>query len=323
VTLRGILRRSNGVHAPALDGATAWLNSPALGAEDLHGRVAVYDFCTYTCVNWLRTLPYVKAWAGRYRDHGLVVVGVHTPEFEFEHVPDNVRQALTALGIGYPIALDNDYRIWRAFDNHYWPALYIAGSDAVIEHHHFGEGGYKESELVIQRLLVEAGQTGVPEGFADVDPVGVELGAMNFVISPETYLGADRGIGFIARRGDARGYVIPDDLHLNNWAIDGNWSPRRDSIVLESGRGTVAFRFRARDVNLVLASRNGAVPFCVNVDGHPPGSEHGLDCDEDGRGVLSLPRMYQLVRAGDRIVERTFEITFQRSGVGAYVFTFG
>jgi thiol-disulfide isomerase/thioredoxin len=322
MTLRSLLRRSGDVRAPVLDHDLPWLNSPPLKPDNLLGRVVVYDFWTYTCVNWLRTLPYIRAWVRQYRENGLLVLGVHTPEFSFEHDVDNVRDAATALDVDYPILIDNDYEIWSAFGNHYWPALYIANAKGVIEHHHFGEGGYEQAELVIQRLLVDAGAADVPDGFVDVEPAGVELVAAERTSSPETYLGLDRGAAFVALRGDSRGYVIPDELRLNTWALDGNWTLRRDSVLLDGGRGTIAFRFRARDVNLVLASSDGVVPFRVTVDGGPPGPQHGLDCDEDGSGVLMRPRMNQLVRRGS-VDEQTVEVTFQKAGVGAYVFTFG
>ena len=301
--------------APALDGATAWLNSDPLTPADLHGHVVAYDFWTYTCVNWLRTLPYLRAWVDRYREHGLIVVGIHTPEFVFEHRLGNVRDAVGIDRIDYPVVVDNDYKIWRAFDNHYWPALYLADAVGVIRHHQFGEGGYKQAERVIQELLEEAGRRDVPRGLVDVEPVGVEVAAdWDHVGSPETYLGVSRGQGFVSER---------NDLRLNRWTRDGTWSTRQDSVVLEDGAGGIAYRFRARDVNVVLGATRGEVPFRVLLDGEAPGTSHGADCDADGRGVVSQSRLYQLVRLEDPLDEHTFEITFAAPGVAAFAFTFG
>jgi thiol-disulfide isomerase/thioredoxin len=309
--------------APELDGTT-WLNSAPLTSADVQGHVVAYDFWTYTCVNWLRTLPYRRAWADRYREHGLIVIGIHTPEFVFERELANVQEAVGVDRVDYPVVIDNDYTIWRAFDNHYWPALYVADADGVIRHHHFGEGGYKESEEVIKDLLAEAGARDLPRGVVDVDPDGVEVAAdWEHLESPETYLGSARGQGFVPVRNDARDYVVPDDLRLNQWALAGEWTIRQDAAFLDEGAGTIAYRFRARDVNLVMGSMRGEIPFQVLIDGRPPGSSSGADCDQDGQGLVSQPRMYQLIRQRDSIDEHTFEITFATPGVGAYSFTFG
>jgi thiol-disulfide isomerase/thioredoxin len=310
--LRDILSASDR-RAPALSGATTWLNSDPLTPADLHGHVVAYDFWTYTCVNWLRTLPYLRAWHDRYRGHGLVVVGVHTPEFVFERELGNVQEAVGVNRIDYPVAMDNDYAIWSAFDNNYWPALYLADVDGAIRHHQFGEGGYEQAERLIRQLLQDAGSRDLP-GEVDVDPEGVEVAAdWDHLESPETYLGFARG----------QGASTHDHLRLNDWALDGEWTTRQDSVLLDEGTGTIAYRFRARDVNLVLASMGREIPFRVTFDGQPPGSSSGADCDEDGQGVVAQPRLYQLIRQRDSTDEHTFEITFAAPGVGAYVFTFG
>jgi thiol-disulfide isomerase/thioredoxin len=326
MNLRDILKSAD-VRAPALDGATAWLNSEPLTPDDLRGHVVAYDFWTYTCVNWLRTLPYLRAWDDRYREHGLIVVGIHTPEFVFERELDNVREAVGVDRIDYPVALDSDYAIWEAFDNHYWPALYLADATGAIRHHQFGEGGYEQAERLIRQLLQDAGSRDLP-GVVDVDTEGAEVAAdWDHLESPETYLGSARGERFVPERdGDpatAQRYVVPPALRLNHWALDGVWTIRQDSAVLDEGAGTIAYRFRARDVNLVLTSRQGDVPFRVLIDGQSPGSAGGVDCDEDGRGVVSQSRMYQLIRQRDSFDDHTFAITFEAAGVAAYVFTFG
>jgi thiol-disulfide isomerase/thioredoxin len=314
--------------APTLDAATTWLNSQPLTPADLHGHVVAYDFWTYTCVNWLRTLPYLRSWAGRYREHGLIVIGVHTPEFAFEHELANVQEAVGAHRIDYPVAVDNDYAIWRAFDNHYWPALYLADADGAIRHHQFGEGGYADVERVIKELLEQAGGRDLPHGVVHVDAVGVEAAAdWDHLASPETYLGSLQGERFAAVRVDdpakPRAYALPERLRLNQWALGGDWTIRRDAAFLDEGAGTIAYRFRARDVNLVMSSAQDETGFHVLIDGEEPASSAGVDCDDRGRGVVSEPRMYQLVRQRGPIDEHTFEIAFAAPGVGAYVFTFG
>jgi thiol-disulfide isomerase/thioredoxin len=296
----------------ALDRAPVWLNSEPLTAEALRGRVVLVDFWTYSCVNWLRTLPYIRAWHERYADRGLVVVGAHAPEFGFEHDLDNVRRAAAELGVGYPVVIDNDFAIWRSFENHYWPALYLVDGDGRIGFHHFGEEAYEESERAIQQLL------GVDEELVRVDAGGLAAAAdWDTLRSPETYMGSARA----ERRIDA----AADGLALNQWTLGGRWTVGEESAVLDAGAGSIAYRFEGRDVNLVLAppAGGGAVRFAVLLDGRPPGGDHGLDVDESGEGTLAEPRMYQLVRRRGPIFQRTFEITFLESGVSAYVFTFG
>jgi thiol-disulfide isomerase/thioredoxin len=314
-------------HLPGFDGATGWLNSPPLTPEDLGGKVVLVDFWTYTCINWLRTLAYVRAWAEKYRDRGFVVVGVHTPEFPFERDIDNVRQAAKDRAVEYPIALDSDYAIWQAFANRYWPAIYIADAEGRIRHHQFGEGGYAECEMVIQRLLREAGGDGVPDDLVTVAGDGFEAQAdWANVESPETYLGYEQARGFASSGGvldQPRTYVAPDSLKLNQWALAGEWTIERRASVLNRADGRIAFRFHARDVHLVIGPRvrGASVPFRVLIDGEPRGD--GLDVDELGNGTVVQPRLYQLVRERRSIVDRTFEITFLAPGVEAYVFTFG
>ncbi len=296
----------------AIDSAPVWVNSEPLTAAALRGRVVLVDFWTYSCVNWLRTLPYVRAWHERYRDRGLVVVGVHAPEFGFEHDLANVRRAVDDLDVAYPVVIDNDFAIWRSFDNHYWPAVYLVDGDGRVRFRHFGEEAYEDTEQAIQQLL------GVDEELVGVDAGGLaepaNSGSLN---SPETYLGRLRG----ERRSDPPA----EALALNEWALTGEWSVGDEAAVLDAAPGSIAYRFEGRDVNLVLAppSSGDPVGFTVLVDGRPPADAHGLDADESGEGTLSEPRMYQLVRQRGRIRQRTFEIRFDRPGVRAYVFTFG
>ena len=315
---------------PGFDGATGWLNSPPLTGEDLAGKVVLTDFWTYTCINWLRTLGYVRAWAETYVEQGLVVVGVHTPEFPFERDVDNVRRAATELGVGYPIALDRDYVVWRAFGNRYWPAVYIADAQGRIRHHQFGEGGYEECERVIQLLLREAGGEGVGDDLVSVAENGFEAQAdWTNLGSPETYLGYEQTQNFASPGGasfdEPRTYVAPDSLKLNRWALSGDWTIEGRASVLNGAEGRIAFGFHARDVNLVMRrrEREPSVPFRVLVDGEPPGDAHGLDVDEQGHGALVEPRLYQLIRGRGPVTDRTFEIAFSGPGVEAYVFTFG
>jgi thiol-disulfide isomerase/thioredoxin len=317
-------------HLPGFDGATGWLNSPPLTAEATQGKVVLTDFWTYTCINWLRTLAYVRAWAERYADQGLVVVGVHTPEFPFERDIDNVRQAADGTRVDYPIALDSDYAIWQAFANRYWPAVYIADAQGRIRHHHFGEGGYGECEMVIQRLLREAGRDAVPDDLAAVAPEGFEAQAdWANLESPETYLGYEQGRSFASAGRPAldepHTYAAPDTLKLNQWALAGEWRIERRACLLDRPEGRIVFRFHARDANLVMGprTRGASVPFRVLVDGRPPGDAHGLDVDEQGHGTSAEQRLYQLIRQPGPIADRTFEIVFLEPGVEAYVFTFG
>jgi thiol-disulfide isomerase/thioredoxin len=296
----------------ALDDAPVWLNSEPLTAAELRGRVVLVDFWTYSCVNWLRTLPYVRAWHERYGDRGLVVVGVHAPEFSFEHDLGNVRHATEELGVGYPVVIDNDFTIWRSFDNHYWPAVYLVDGEGRIRFRHFGEEAYAETEQAIQALL------GADEQLVRVDAGGIAAAAdWDALKSPETYVGRYRS----ERRTDRPA----ERLALNEWALGGEWSVGAESAVLGAPGGTIAYRFEGRDVNLVLTPPADGAPvgFSVLLDGAPPAGDAGLDVDESGRGTLDEPRMYQLVRQRGPIRARTFQIAFDGPGVRAYVFTFG
>jgi len=315
---------------PALDGATGWLNSPPLGAAELSGKVVLVDFWTYTCINWLRTLPYVRAWAGKYAPHGLVVIGVHTPEFEFEHDADNVRRAVQDMRVSYPVAIDNDYAVWGAFDNHYWPALYLADAQGHIRHHQFGEGEYEKSEMIIQQLLSEAGSDGTDEELVSVEAGGVEAPAdWADLRSPENYAGYERTENFASPGGLVPGtphdYEAPGRLPLNHWALSGNWTVGRQPATLNTAGGRISCRFRARDLHLVMGppSRGTAVPFQVRIDGQEPGDDHGTDIDDHGDGTLTEQRLHQLIRQRGPVAERTFEITFLDPGAQAYAFTFG
>ena len=310
---------------PSFDGATEWLNTEPLTSGDLQGRVALVDFGTYTCINWLRTLPHIRAWAEKYREHGLVVVGVQTPEFEFEHDVESVRREVGVRGIDWPVAVDNGYSIWRAFSNNYWPALYFLDREGVIRDHHFGEGRYEESERSIQELLGVAPQDLVIV-HGDGDEAEADWERLN---SPETYLGAERTDNFASPGGIAPGeasvYTVPDRLKLNRWALDGDWTMGGEGSTLNAAGGRIAFRFQARDVHLVLrrAGEGAPVPFRVLLDGEAPGAAHGVDADADGRGQVEDDRLYQLVRQPGAVEERTFEIVFDAAGVEAHVFTFG
>ena len=301
---------------PDFDGATGWLNSAPLAPEDLRGKVVLVDFWTYTCINWLRTLGYIRAWADKYAGQGLVVVGVHTPEFPFERDLDNVRQAVQDMAVEYPVALDSDYAIWRDFGNRYWPAVYIADAEGRLRHHQFGEGGYEECERVVQQLLRDAGRDGVDDDLVSVADHGFEAQAdWTTLQTPETYLGYEQAQNF----ADGE----PDRLELNQWALSGDWTVEPGASVLNAADGLIRFRFHARDVHLVLRARETAVPFRVRVDAEPPGGAHGLDVDEQGRGNLVEPRLYQLIRQPGSIDDRTFEIAFDAPDVEAYAFTFG
>jgi len=317
-------------HLPGFAGATGWLNSEPLTAEGLRGKVVLVDFWTYTCINWLRTLAYVREWAEKYKYRGLVVVGVHTPEFPFEADIDNVRRAAEDMSVRYPIALDSDYAVWRAFSNRYWPAIYLADAEGRIRHHQFGEGGYDECERGIQQLLREAGDDGVPDDLVSATPEGFEVQAdWTNLRSPESYLGYAQGRNLASRSGSAIGvpstYSIPEKLMLNQWALSGDWTIESGASVLNGNEGRLAFRFHARDVHLVMGppAHGISVPFRVSVDGDPPGEAHGLDIDEDGNGTVSQQRLYQLIRQRGSITDRTFEVSFGAAGAEAYCFTFG
>ncbi len=315
---------------PSLGGATGWLNSQPSSAESLRGKVVLAQFCTYTCINWLRTLPYLRAWAETYKNSGLVVLGVHTPEFAFEKDVDNVRRALKELKVGYPIALDNDYAVWRAFNNNYWPALYLVDAQGRIRHHHFGEGNYEQSERAIQQLLAEAGVGGVGQQLVSVNGRGVEAAAdWDSLRSPENYLGYERTDNF-ASPGDVMSdkshvYSAPVQLSLNQWALGGTWTMGKQSVVLNNAGGRITLRFHARDLHLVMGpTRRGAsMRFRVLVDGQPPGTSHGVDLNAQGIGTVVEPRMYQLIRQPKPIVARRFDIEFLAAGVEAFAFTFG
>lgn len=310
------------VHLPALGGATGWLNREPLAPPELRARAVLVDFGTLTCINWLRTQPYVRAWSRAYRDDGLVVVGVHTPEFSFEHDLERVRRAVAERGIDYPVAVDNDYKVWTAFDNHYWPALYFLDSDGVVRDQHFGEGRYEESERVLQLLL------GVDREPVAVEGVGVEAPAdWDHLRTPETYLGFARGERFASDgpvdRASHR-YEIPERLPLNHWGLAGQWTIGSEKAALDRPDGRVALRFDARDAHLVLNRVGpGPIPFRVLVDGAPPGRSHGVDVDADGQGLLDDGRLYQLLREDSTVRERTLEVTFAAAGAEAYAFTFG
>jgi cytochrome c biogenesis protein CcdA/thiol-disulfide isomerase/thioredoxin len=314
---------------PSLSGAVEWLNSKPLTADDLKGKVVVVDFWTYSCINCLRSIPYIRAWAEKYRDHGLVVIGVHAPEFAFERNVDNVNKAVSTLGIKYPVAIDNDYKIWRAFNNEYWPAHYFIDAQGMIRHHEFGEGDYDESERVIQKLLAEAGDSSVPTGIVAVNASGAEAApSQGDHQSPETYIGYDRIDHFVSPGGvaqDASHVYTAGSSGRNDWSLVGNWSVGKEQALLNDKDGGIIYRFHARDVHLVLgpAADGKPVRFVVTVDGQAPGAAHGVDIDAEGQGIVTAQRLYQLVRTSGMVVDHTFEIRFLDPGVQAYAFTFG
>lgn len=311
------------VHVPSFGGATEWLNSEPLGPAELEGHVVLVNFWTLTCINWLRQEPYVRAWSQAYRDDGLVVIGVHTPEFSFEHGIDLVRRATEERAIDYPVALDNDYEIWSAFANHYWPALYFVDAEGIIRDQHFGEGRYEQSERVIQQLL------GVERELIPVDAVGVEAqAAWDHLQTPETYLGYWRSERFAspdaASFDERRAYELPERLLVNQWALAGEWTIGAEAVELDQPGGSIAYRFHARDAHLVLSrASRGPIRFRVLLDGEPPGPSHGVDVDTNGTGLLRDGRLYQLVREHGAVRERTLQITFLEPGAEAYAFTFG
>lgn len=314
---------------PSLSGAEEWLNSPPLTSEGLKGKVVLIDFWTYSCINCLRAIPYVKAWAEKYKDHGLVVIGVHTPEFAFERKISNVRAAVAELKIGYPVAIDNEYKIWRAFDNQYWPAHYFIDAQGRIRYHHFGEGEYDQSERVIQRLLAEAGDEGYSTALVSVAASGAQAAPdESDVKSPETYVGYNRADNFVSPGGiveDEKHDYASAPLQLNQWSLSGDWTVGAENAALNKQDGRIAYRFHARDLHLVLgpAADNKPIRFRVSIDGAAPGTNHGADIDAGGQGVVDGQRLYQLIRQSGAISDRTFEIEFLDPGVQAYAFTFG
>ncbi len=308
---------------PTLGGATEWLNSEPLGPAELRGHVVLVNFWTLTCINWLRQEPYVRAWSQAYRTDGLVVIGVHTPEFSFEHELARVRLATTERAIDYPVAADNEYAIWSAFDNQYWPALYFIDAEGIIRDEHFGEGSYERSERLIQELL------GINRDLVPVEGLGVEAHAdWDHLRTPETYLGYGRRERFASADGatvdEPRTFDLPRDLRSSHWGLAGEWTIGREDVVLGQAGGSIAFRFHARDAHLVLSpGAREPIPFRVLLDEQSPGRSHGVDVDEDGNGLLRDGRLYQLVRQHDRVRERTLQITFLEPGAEAYAFTFG
>jgi thiol-disulfide isomerase/thioredoxin len=310
--------------------ATAWINSPAVTAASLKGKVVLVQFCTFTCINWLRTLPYIRAWAQAYKSAGLVVIGVQTPEFGFEHDLNNVRRAMAAMKVDYPIAVDNDYEIWGGFNNQYWPALYLLDGKGRVRHHHFGEGEYLESERMIQQLLTESGAHVTANQAAPVDARGIEAPSdWADLRSAENYVGYERTEGFsspggVASRGRQR-YTLPRELHLNQWAVEGDWTIEKGSIALNEPNGRIAYCFHGRDLHLVMGPPIGTRPvrFRVMLDAQPVAAAHGGDVDEQGNGVATEQRVYQLIRQSKPIVDRVFRIEYLDPGVEAFSFTFG
>ena len=314
----------------SLERADEWLNSPPLTAPALRGKVVLVDFWTYTCINWLRTLPYVRAWAEKYRDQGLVVIGVHAPEFAFEKNIGNVRWAVKDMRVDYPVAVDSEHVIWRAFRNQYWPALYFIDAQGRVRHHHFGEGSYEQSEMIIQALLAESGMNVVDRNPVSVDARGLEAAAdWRSLKSPENYVGYERTQNFASPGGamldKPRVYALPARLRLNEWALSGDWTVKNQAAVLNNPNGGIAYRFQARDLHLVMGppAPGTSVRFRVRIDGRPPGAAHGIDVDEQGDGTVTEQRLYQLIRQPMPIADRQFEIEFLGSGVEVYAFTFG
>ena len=325
----------NPLELASLERANEWLNSPPLTAPALRGKVVLIDFWTYTCINWLRTLPYVRAWDEKYRSQGLVVIGVHAPEFAFEKNINNVRWAVKEMRAGYPVAVDNEHVIWRAFKNQYWPALYFIDAQGRVRHQHFGEGSYEQSEMIIQRLLNEAGVGGIGDDLVSVDARGLEAAAdWGSLKSPENYVGYERTQNFASPGGAVldkpRMYELPTRLRLNEWALSGDWTVKKDAAALNKANGGIAYRFHARDLHLVMgpaalgpAAPGMSVRFRVLIDGRPPGAAHGIDVDEQGYGTVTEQRLYQLIRQPKPIADRQFQIEFLGPGVEAFAFTFG
>ena len=330
VAALGSIAPANARMLPSFTGATGWLNSAPLTAADLRGKVVLVNFWTLTCVNWLRTLPYVRAWAEKYKDHGLVMIGVHTPEFTFEQDIDNVRRAAAAMNITYPIALDSRYDVWNAFANRYWPALYFIDAGGRIRDQQFGEGEYEESERVIQKLLAEAGHGDVDRSLVSVAARGTEVAAdWSSLKSPENYVGYAKAENFASfggfREDVPSRYRTTSTLPLNGWGLTGVWTAGREFAAPGEAFGRITYRFHARDVNLVLAppAQGRAIRFRVMLDGAAPGAHHGGDVDADGFGTVHEGRLYQLIRQTGAIADRTFDIEFRDPDVRAYAFTFG
>jgi thiol-disulfide isomerase/thioredoxin len=317
---------------PSLNGATGWVNTQPLNLKSLRGKVVLIDFWTYTCINWRRTLPYIREWASKYKEQGLVVIGVHTPEFSFEKVPENVGNAIKEMNIGYPVAVDSNMSIWQSFENEYWPALYLIDAKGKLRYQKFGEGDYRASELMIQQLLKEAAATNVPDKIADLHPEGFEAQAdWDNLASPENYLGYFRTQGFASPQtvypDKELDFSVPSALGLNQWALSGKWIMSAGRITLHKQNGQLIYRFHARDLHLIMgpATPGASIKFRVLIDGKPPGSAHGLDVDSDGNGTVTGQRMYQLIRQQGPIVDREFQIEFPDPGAGVevYDFTFG
>ena len=316
----------------SLDGETKWLNSPPLTAESLRGKVVLVDFWTYSCINWRREFPYVRAWFDKYKSQGLVVIGVHSPEFAFEKNVDNIRRAVKDIGVGYPVVIDSDHRIWRAFGNQYWPALYFIDAKGKIRAHQFGEGDYARSERIIQQLLSEAGSPATNSDLVVVDAQGAEAAAdWKNLQSPENYVGYARTQYFASPGGVApdrrQRYAVPPKLAAGEWALSGDWTMSPESASLQAANGRIVYRFQARDLHLVMgpgpATRAAPMRFRVRIDGKPPGASHGVDVDEQGNGTLDYQRMYQLIRQAGPVVDRLFEIEFLDPGAEAFSFSFG
>lgn len=315
---------------PTLSGATDWLNTLPLTTGDMRGKVVLINFWTYTCINWLRTAPHIRAWAEKYRDQGLIVIGVHSPEFEFEKDIVNVRRAVSHLPVSFPVAVDNDHAIWRAFRNRYWPALYFIDATGRIRYHQFGEGGFVEAERVIQQLLGEAGAVGVSRELVTVDGDGIEAAAdWENLRSPENYLALGRTQKFASNGGAVpnrpRSYLAPERLRLNHWALAGNWTMQDQAVVLHEAGGRITYRFHASDLHLVMkpSAAGKSVRFRILLDGQPPYAAHGADVDEQGNGTATEPRLYQLIRQPGAFGDRLFEIEFLDPGIEAFAYTFG
>ena len=315
---------------PSLGGATGWLNTEQINDSALSGRPLLVQFWTFTCINWIRTLPYVRAWYETYRSHGLAVIGVHTPEFDVERDLEAVERAAKRMRIEYPIAVDTDHRVWQAFGNAVWPAMYFADADGWIRHHRFGEGDYERSAITLRALVASTCGKHLESDIVSVQFEGLERQAdWNQLRSPETYVGYRTAQRFSSPEGlvrdEPRVYSLPAFLQLNRWALDGDWTMGHEAAVLNRPLGTIVLRFRARDAHLVMAPAIDGAPvrFRVLLDGEPPGSACGLDVDDAGNGIVTDPRLYQLVRQAGRINERMLRVAFTDAGVRAYVFTFG